>query len=357
MRSSRTGVCGYLDAPLERVLFRSGHVSEVVGVELLSGLHVVVKARPFQPRIVGCLRVQADLAGAGFPCPRPLTVATRVRDLTVSAETAVPGGRPLPAEEGAAPFAALLARLIKSAPTPTSVPDLTPSPPWTGWDHPGLRLWPDLDEHGHDLNMVTGPEWIDDAARRVRERLTSRPGRVCIGHGDWESQNIRWTDKDPLVVHDWDSVIAQPETAIVGLAAAVWPRERDQIRPPRSRRPPTSSPVTNTSLVESGTAQRFEMHGRRVCGFDSSMPSRKRPKAAVRNSIASPVTSMNGLIRLPSTDHTPGRILTQSLDTWAAPLIGTTARIGGRHPRFLVVKRRLWCGGPRRCVRRRGCGS
>ena len=24
-------------------------------------------------------------------------------------------------------------------------------------------------------------------------------------------------------MHDWDSVIAQPETAIVGLAAAVWP--------------------------------------------------------------------------------------------------------------------------------------
>ena len=216
---------GYLDVPLKRVLFRSGHVSEVVGVELLSGLHVVVKARPFQPRIVGCLRVQAGLAGAGFPCPRPLTVATRVRDLTVSAETGVPGGSPLPPEEGAASFAALLARLIKSAPTPASVPDLTPSPPWTGWDHPGLRLWPDLDEHGHDLNMVTGPEWIDDAARRVRERLTSRPGRVCIGHGDWESQNIRWTDKDPLVVHDWDSVIAQPETAIVGLAAAVWPRD------------------------------------------------------------------------------------------------------------------------------------
>src|SRR5216683_540584 len=29
----------------------------------------------------------------------------------------------------------------------------------------------------------------------------------------------------PLVVHDWDSAIAQPETAIVGLAAAMWPRE------------------------------------------------------------------------------------------------------------------------------------
>jgi aminoglycoside phosphotransferase (APT) family kinase protein len=44
-----------------------------------------------------------------------------------------------------------------------------------------------------------------------------------IGHGDWESQNIRWRGGQPLAVHDWDSVIAQPEEAIVGLAAAVWP--------------------------------------------------------------------------------------------------------------------------------------
>ena len=215
----------YMDAPLKRVLFRSGHVSEVFGVELSSGVYVVVKARPFQPRIAGCVRVQAELARTGFPCPQPLTVATRVHDLSVTAETLVPDGRLLPPEEGAAPFAALLARLIRSAPTPASVPDLKPSPPWTGWDHPGRRLWPDLDEHGHDLNIVTGPEWIDDAARRVRERLTSTQGRVCIGHGDWEAQNIRWTGGDPLVVHDWDSVIAQRETAIVGLAAAVWPRE------------------------------------------------------------------------------------------------------------------------------------
>jgi Phosphotransferase enzyme family len=145
--------------------------------------------------------------------------------MAVTAETEVPGGSPLPAEAGAAPFAALLARLIGSAPAPAAVPGLAPSPPWTGWDHPGRRLWPDLDEHGQDLNLVGGPVWVDDAARRVRERLTSAPGQVCIGHGDWESQNVRWTGRDPLVVHDWDSVIAQPETAIVGLAAAMWPRE------------------------------------------------------------------------------------------------------------------------------------
>jgi Ser/Thr protein kinase RdoA (MazF antagonist) len=207
------------------VVFRSGHVSEVLGVELSGGQQVVVKARPFQPRITGCLRVQAELADAGFPCPRPLTAATRVRDLTITAETSMPGGEPLRSEDAGAQFASLLARLVEAAPEFSSVPDLTPSPPWTGWDHPGRRIWPDIDEHGDDLNEATGPEWLDDAARRVRERLTRTPRPSRIGHGDWESQNIRWTDGTPLVVHDWDSVIAQPETAIVGLAAAVWPRE------------------------------------------------------------------------------------------------------------------------------------
>ena len=112
----------------------------------------------------------------------------------------------------------------------------------------------------------------------------------------------------------------------------------DQIRPPRSRRPPTSSPVTNTSRVESGTAQRFEMHGRRACGFDSSMPSRRRPKAAVRNLIASPVISMNGLIRLPSTNHRPSRVLTRV--GWARPLIGArgASRQAGQASRLHVVR-------------------
>lgn len=215
----------YLGEPLEGVFFRAGHLSEVVGVDLSNGRRVVVKARPFQPRVAACLAVQAALARAGFPCPQPLTAATRLGELTVTAETAVTGGTPLPPDRGAAPYAALLARLVNSAPSPASVADLSPAPPWTGWDHPGAGLWPDVDEHGNNLNQLTGPDWVDEAARRVRERLTSTPARAHIGHGDWESQNIRWTGTNPFVVHDWDSVIAQPETAIVGLAAAVWPRE------------------------------------------------------------------------------------------------------------------------------------
>ena len=213
----------YLGARLECVLFRSGNLSQVVGVELADGRRAVIKARPSDQRIAGCTAVQAHLARSGFPCPMPLTAPVHDAGLTVTAETLVPGGSQLPAEGGAAPFAALLARLVRSAPGPVNVPALAPSPPWTGWDHRGARLWPDRDDRGRDLNATPGPAWVNDAACRVRERLLASAAPTCVGHGDWESQNIRWSDGQPLAVHDWDSVIAQPETAIVGLAAAVWP--------------------------------------------------------------------------------------------------------------------------------------
>jgi hypothetical protein len=213
----------YLGARPARVLFRAGHLSEVTGAELADGRQVVVKTRPADPRIPGCAAVQQHLARAGFPCPAPLTAPVQVDGLTVTAEVLVPGGGQLAAEGAAVSYAALLALLITSAPGPADVPPLAPSPPWTAWDHPGARLWPDRDDQGRDLNGVPGPAWVDDAAARVRERLNASSAPARVGHGDWESQNIRWSEGRPLAVHDWDSVIAQPETAIVGLASAVWP--------------------------------------------------------------------------------------------------------------------------------------
>jgi hypothetical protein len=43
-----------------------------------------------------------------------------------------------------------------------------------------------------------------------------------IGHGDWESQNLRWQGREPYAVHDWDSVVALPEAAVAGAAGAVF---------------------------------------------------------------------------------------------------------------------------------------
>jgi hypothetical protein len=205
------------------VLFRAGHLAQVVGVELADGSAVVIKIRPFELRIAGCAAVQDHLARAGFPCPVPLAGPEVLDGCAVTAETFISGGGQLPPERGAAPFAALLAQLVRSAPGVARVPDLAPSPPWAGWDHRGSGLWPDRDDEGRDLNEVSGPAWVDAAARRVRRRMSACASPLRIGHGDWESQNIRWAGDRARAVDDWDSVIAQPEAAIVGLAAAVWP--------------------------------------------------------------------------------------------------------------------------------------
>jgi hypothetical protein len=175
-----------------RVLFRAGHLARVTGVVLADGRAVVVKARPWAPRIAACMAVQAHLAAAGFPCPAPLAGPEVIGGVGVSAEAFVPGGAQLSPGSGAGPFAALLARLVAEAPPAAAVPGLAPSPPWAGWDHAGPGLWPGRDDRGRDLNQVPGPAWVDDAARHVRERLADYPARLQVGHGDFESQNIAW---------------------------------------------------------------------------------------------------------------------------------------------------------------------
>jgi len=204
------------------VVRRTGHLSQVLLLRLADGRHVVVKARPFEQRLLGCAAVQRALAAGGFPCPTPLAGPDLVGTLAVSAETLVDAGVQRDIAAGAEAFASLLARLVAAAPAPGAVPSLAPSPPWNGWDHDGTGLWPDLDDEGHNLNRVGGPAWVDTAAAAVRGLLLEYRAPACVGHGDWESQNIRWLDGGVIAVHDWDSVIAQPEAAIAGFASAVW---------------------------------------------------------------------------------------------------------------------------------------
>ncbi len=64
-------------------------------------------------------------------------------------------------------------------------------------------------------------EWIAKSAMPFDVDL---PGSIdAAGDGDWYSQNIHWVGETLQAVHDWDSVVSQPEAAIAGHAAAVWP--------------------------------------------------------------------------------------------------------------------------------------
>ncbi|HXW80010.1 MAG TPA: phosphotransferase, partial [Acidimicrobiales bacterium] len=196
----------------------------VVGVVLQDGRQMVVKVRAPAARLAACFEVQRVLFERGFPCPEPVVAPCPLGPWTASAEVFVPDGSVLPGSgRQARPFAEALARLLVAAPRVEQIGSLRPAPPWTAWDHPGPGLWPWPDDRDLDLNQISGPEWLDNAATLVRDRLARSGAEPVVGHGDWYAGNLRWAGVDLLSVHDWDSVIAAPETVVVGLAGAVYP--------------------------------------------------------------------------------------------------------------------------------------
>jgi len=214
--------CGrWLGAPPVAELFEAGYLSTVKGLRLADGRDVVVKVRPRGSRLTGCAVVHRALWTAGFPCPEPLVDLQPLDGYAATAESLVlDAGEPPPDSELAALSAAALARLVELAPDPASVPSLTPSPSCAGWDHTEPGLWPTPEDRDVDLNAYPQPQWLARVAAAVRGHLRGHAGDPVIGHGDWYPENLRWHGPQLIAVHDWDSVICQPEPAIAGLAAA-----------------------------------------------------------------------------------------------------------------------------------------
>jgi len=210
----------WLGAPPAAQLFEAGYLSTVKGLRLADGREVVVKVRPSLPRLAGCAAVHRALWTAGFPCPEPLVDLQPLDGYAATAETLVPDvDEPPPKRELAALSADALARLVELAPDPGSVPSLAPSPSYAGWDHAEPGLWPAPEDLDVDLNAYPDPRWLDRVAAAVRGRLGGCAGEPVIGHGDWHPENLRWQGSHLSAVHDWDSMICQPEPAIAGLAA------------------------------------------------------------------------------------------------------------------------------------------
>jgi Phosphotransferase enzyme family len=209
----------WLGAPPAAELFGTGNLSAVTGLRLTDGREVVVKVRLAMPRLAGCAVVHKTLWRAGFPCPEPLVDLEPLNGYAATAEALVPDTQDSPNGDVAALSAAALARLVELAPDPRSVPSLTPSPSWVGWDHTEPGLWPRPEERDADLNAYPEPQWLDRVATAVRSYLLAYTGNRVIGHGDWHPENLRWRGSELVAVHDWDSIICQPEPAIAGFAA------------------------------------------------------------------------------------------------------------------------------------------
>lgn len=213
----------HLGSPASSELFRSGHLARVIGTRLADGREVVVRIRPAAPRIAACSQVQRHLFDTGYPCPQPLAGPAPLGAYEATAESYIAGGQMLPDSGRAAqPFAAALAQLVRVAGRPVSVSSLAPAPPWTAWNHTEGGLWPWPEDMDMDLNEVHGSEWLDAVAHAARQKLRERRDEAVIGHGDWMTDNLRWHGDRLLVAYDWDSLIADSEAVIAGLAAAIY---------------------------------------------------------------------------------------------------------------------------------------
>jgi len=204
------------------VLFQLQQVSMVFGLRLAGGADVVVKARADDSRAVSCVAAQAQLAGRGFPCARPLTPVVGVGSLAVHAEEFRPGGEVLHGDspDVAARCAVVFARLMAELADVTVAPPL-PNPPWVRWDHADSGVWPAM-EFLDDRDQSVVPGYVVEAAERARGRILAAGLPCVLGHADFEAQNLRWHGREVWAVHDWDSLAWQPEAALAGAASGAF---------------------------------------------------------------------------------------------------------------------------------------
>ncbi|GHB74869.1 hypothetical protein GCM10010377_76670 [Streptomyces viridiviolaceus] len=215
----------HLGYPVAERTFTAGNLSVVHGLRLTNGREVVLKIRDEDERLGACSWVQRRMWRAGFPCPEPLAGPLPLGTKVASAETPVPGGgEPEPADSPRQ-FAGLLADFVTRAEDFDPQPLLRPAPAWVHWYHEEDGVWPVPDDRNVDLNAepCSATAWLDALGAAVRERLEEVRDAACVlGHGDWDGRNVKFRDGRPLVVHDWDSVVYEPEVVIVGQAAAMF---------------------------------------------------------------------------------------------------------------------------------------
>ncbi len=209
-----------------RTLFRAGRIDAVYGVQTADSRRLVVKLHRPPADLVARSAVahaQRTLAGAGFPCPRPIAAPARLDGVVVSVETMLEGGRVVSGREPRVrrAMAAGLAEHVAILSTCAGLAESIGAPPaWCGY-HGGP--WPVPHDDVFDFTHTpAGYEWLDDVARRAGEILnrdrSRQDRRVVVGHADWYCGNLRF-DGDRLVgAVDWD-LVADTAPIIAGLSA------------------------------------------------------------------------------------------------------------------------------------------
>jgi hypothetical protein len=215
--------CARALAPVAECLFYRSNVGLVAGLVLADGRRIVAKVHhPDQTRarLATVQRVQAHLARSGYPCPKPLGMA-HCEHAFVTFEEMREGGGYRDGHDSSVrrAMAESLAEQIRLTAEVSDVLALTREP---------LRrqhvLWHDTHHPMFDFDATRqGAEWIDELAGRALDILLDDPGATIVGHIDWRVEQMRFDRDRVSVAYDWDSLVRDSETTIVGYAARAFP--------------------------------------------------------------------------------------------------------------------------------------
>ena len=211
-------IVAFLDEEPAETLFVEASVGVVAGFRLRDGRGIVVKVH--QPTVsVAYLRsvhaVQAALADAGFPAPRPLGEPRPLARGYATVEELLDGGDRRDGHDASVrrAMARALAGLVELAPDVGGIAGGILERTDAVWPQPHSPIF-DFEATRH------GTEWIDEYAERSRSRPA---GKLVIGHGDWSVKHFRFAGDEITAIYDWDSLIRTDEPRIVGQAAATHP--------------------------------------------------------------------------------------------------------------------------------------
>jgi hypothetical protein len=203
-----------LDPDTAEIFFFTASVGALFGVLRRDGSRVAIKVNKLftdERYFDEVQRLQAKLADAGYPAPRPVR-----RVGTVTIDEWLDDGEYRNAHEPDV-RRAMARELVRFHRLATE----TGLRPRREFLRPEGALWPKPHNALFDFEATaSGAEWIDEVAVTTRAIADRRVGAEVVGHTDWSAKHLRFgPELEAMALYDWDSVTTDLEPDLVGTAA------------------------------------------------------------------------------------------------------------------------------------------
>ncbi|HEY8645119.1 MAG TPA: phosphotransferase [Gaiellaceae bacterium] len=203
-----------LEPDTAEIFYFAASVGALFGVRRRDGSRVAIKVNKLftdERYFAEVQQLQAKLADAGYPAPRPVG-----RVGTVTIDEWLDDGEYRNAHEPDV-RRAMARELVRFHGLATE----TGLRPRRAFLRPEGALWPKPHNALFDFEATAaGAEWIDEIATASRAITDTGVGAELVGHTDWSAKHLRFSAQlELMALYDWDSVTTDLEPSLVGTAA------------------------------------------------------------------------------------------------------------------------------------------